>query len=217
MANRFAAPSAEELHSKRQQILEAAYVVFSRKGYYQTTIDEIIALADTGKGTVYNHFVNKEQLFYTVVKEKSAPFHMALEMLVNSLEQPSQKISKVIRLFLEFYVAHANLWRVLMHEMRSLGCLEFQNQSNSPQNEKFRESFYYSLDQLEKILQEALVKGFLRECDTKKAAYGLFSVIVTTVFQKFVSNDEVSLDETADMISDIFLHGVAVKEPSQLS
>lgn len=217
MASRFASPAAEELRSKRQQILDAAYVIFSQKGYYQTTIDEIIALADTGKGTVYNYFVNKEQLFYTLVKEKSAPFHIALEQLVNGLEQPSQKISKVIRLFLEFYVAHANLWRVLMHEMRSLGCLEFQSQTSSPQNDKFRESFYYSLDQLEQILQEGLAKGFLRNCDTKKAAYGLFSVIVTMVFQKFVTNDEASLDQTADLIADIFLHGVAVKEPSQLS
>ncbi|WP_333593778.1 helix-turn-helix domain-containing protein, partial [Anaerospora hongkongensis] len=53
----------DENRSKREQILDAAYQIFSQKGYHRTTIDEIIALADTGKGTVYNYFVNKEQLF----------------------------------------------------------------------------------------------------------------------------------------------------------
>ncbi|MGL5512818.1 MAG: TetR/AcrR family transcriptional regulator, partial [Sporomusa sp.] len=43
---------------KRQQILDAAHTVFSRKGYHRATVDEIISLADTGKGTVYNYFVN---------------------------------------------------------------------------------------------------------------------------------------------------------------
>lgn len=35
---------------KDQRILLAAEEVFSRRGYVQATLDEIIALADTGKG-----------------------------------------------------------------------------------------------------------------------------------------------------------------------
>ncbi len=53
--------------SKRQQILDAAVYVFSRKGYHIATVDEVVALADIGKGTVYNYLVNKEQLFYTLI------------------------------------------------------------------------------------------------------------------------------------------------------
>ena len=41
---------------KDQRILLAAEEVFSRRGYVQATLDEIIALADTGKGTVYKYF-----------------------------------------------------------------------------------------------------------------------------------------------------------------
>ena len=48
---------------KDQRILLAAEEVFSRRGYVQATLDEIIALADTGKGTVYKYFGNKDNLF----------------------------------------------------------------------------------------------------------------------------------------------------------
>ena len=38
---------------KDQRILLAAENVFSARGYERATVDEIIALADVGKGTVY--------------------------------------------------------------------------------------------------------------------------------------------------------------------
>ena len=56
---------SDDARSKRQQILDAACKVFSRKGYHRATVDEIIALADTGKGTVYNYFVNNCK-FYAI-------------------------------------------------------------------------------------------------------------------------------------------------------
>ena len=48
---------------KDQRILAAAEIIFSMYGYEKATLDQIIALADVGKGTVYKYFGNKEQLF----------------------------------------------------------------------------------------------------------------------------------------------------------
>lgn len=42
------------------RILQAAEEVFSQHGYEKATLDEIIALADVGKGTVYKYFGNDE-------------------------------------------------------------------------------------------------------------------------------------------------------------
>lgn len=41
---------------KRLRLLKATEEVFSKRGYAQTTLDEIIGLADTGKGTLYKYF-----------------------------------------------------------------------------------------------------------------------------------------------------------------
>lgn len=57
--------------SKEKRILKAAEKVFSHKGYSQATLDEIIKIADTGKGTVYKYYKNKENLFYTLVEAKN--------------------------------------------------------------------------------------------------------------------------------------------------
>ena len=68
---------------KDQRILLAAEEVFSRRGYVQATLDEIIALADTGKGTVYKYFGNKDNLFYTLVASKIEPFQQWLHEVVS--------------------------------------------------------------------------------------------------------------------------------------
>ncbi|WP_425058087.1 Fatty acid metabolism regulator protein [Sporomusa carbonis] len=194
---------------KRQQILDAAYTVFSRKGYHCATVDEIVALADTGKGTVYNYFVNKEQLFYTLIKERSAAFEAKLDITASLAEPPLSKVEKVIKVFLEFYTANADLWRVLMHEMRGLGNEE--KGLTQAQREKYREKFRHSISILEKILQEGIEQGAIRKCDVHKAAHGLFSVIVMTVFQGCVGQTADSIDAAARSIADIFLYGVAAR------
>lgn len=199
------AGSADELKNKRQQILEAAYIVFSRKGYHRATVDEIIALADTGKGTVYNYFNNKEQLFYTLIHEISEPFEANLQQVVKSQDLPLAKIKRLIRLFLVFYVRHADLWRVMMHEVRGFGSESYSNFKEG-QREKYAARFTETIGTFQTVLQEAAANGDIKSCETTKIAFGLYSVIVTLVFQKLVDD---SIDETADKIADIFLYGIA--------
>jgi len=197
---------SHDSQNKRQQILQAAYVIFSRKGYHRATVDEIIALADTGKGTVYNYFVNKEQLFYTLIKECNAPFQIILEGIVNSSEPPLQKVETIIKAYLEFYVKNADLWRVMMHEVRGFGVAGSSNFSQE-QLDKYHVCCCETIGMIEKVLLEAQEKDVIRrECDATRAAHGLFSVIVTFVFRKFVNEDT---SETAHMIADLFLYGAA--------
>ncbi len=51
------------------EILEAAFVEFSRNGYAATTLDQIAERAGATKGTIYVYFENKEQLFISMVRE----------------------------------------------------------------------------------------------------------------------------------------------------
>lgn len=52
---------------KRRAILKAATEVFLRSGYLGTNMDEIAALSEVSKQTVYKHFSSKEALFIEIV------------------------------------------------------------------------------------------------------------------------------------------------------
>jgi len=200
---------AHDSHNKRQQILDAAYIVFYGKGYHRATVDEIIALADTGKGTVYNYFVNKEQLFYTLIKERSAPFEAILERIVASPEVPLQKVETIIKAFLEFYIKNADLWRVVMYEVRGLGVEGYTN-FTLEQRDKYQAWFSSTIGTIEKVLLEGKAQGVIRGIfDADRVAHSIFSVIVTTVFRHYVSED---IGTTAHNITKLVLYGVVGKQ-----
>ncbi len=52
---------------KRRAILNAATEVFLREGYLGANMDEIAALSEVSKQTVYKHFSSKEALFVEIV------------------------------------------------------------------------------------------------------------------------------------------------------
>jgi AcrR family transcriptional regulator len=53
---------------RRKQILDCAKPVFAEKGYYDTQVEDIIKAAKIGKGTVYEYFRNKEDLFLCLLE-----------------------------------------------------------------------------------------------------------------------------------------------------
>lgn len=195
----------EELRSKRRQILDAAHTIFSRKGYHRTTIDEIIALADTGKGTVYNYFVNKEQLFFTLTRELSQPFEQEIQEVVTCEDEPLNKLRRLVKSFLMFYTQNGDLWRVLMHEMRGFGSDGYSHMSAEVRLE-YQEFFQRTIGAFERVLLEGIASGVIRKCDAKITAHGLFSVIVMMAFQGFVGVD---VDDAAERVTDTFFYGIA--------
>jgi AcrR family transcriptional regulator len=52
-----------EREERRNEILDAAEVVFLAKGFVDTTMDEVAAGAELSKGTLYLYFKNKDELY----------------------------------------------------------------------------------------------------------------------------------------------------------
>ena len=66
------APTRQERKEKivrmrREQILDAAMEVFSRKGFAMSTTAEIAREAGIAEGTIYNYFSSKRELFIAVI------------------------------------------------------------------------------------------------------------------------------------------------------
>jgi AcrR family transcriptional regulator len=53
----------------RKKLKEAALGIFSEKSVHAVTIEEITEKADLGKGTLYQHFEDKEQIVVTLIEE----------------------------------------------------------------------------------------------------------------------------------------------------
>ncbi|ASI35001.1 MULTISPECIES: TetR/AcrR family transcriptional regulator [Exiguobacterium] len=61
------------MNPKKKQLLDAAYRLFVEKGYQSTSIQDILEHSNVSKGTFYNYFSSKNELFidvFNVVFEK---------------------------------------------------------------------------------------------------------------------------------------------------
>ncbi len=60
--------------TRRTRIRDAAFELFERQGFEATTIDQIAALADVGKGTFFNYFPTKQNVLTDYYTRLSAEF-----------------------------------------------------------------------------------------------------------------------------------------------
>src|ERR1035441_6635578 len=74
------------LEKRRAQIIEAAVRLFSKRGYFQTTIEDIANAIPVSKGLVYKYFKDKNELLF---------FCMQYVLEKYELEEVSQLVSTI--------------------------------------------------------------------------------------------------------------------------
>ena len=109
--------------NKRKQIIEAAAQVFAQKGYAGAVVADIAIQANIGKGTVYEYFNSKEDLFFAVFEwfqkktEKAATVGISslgggaadrLRVLNDSLMGLWDEIKDAFVLVMEFWAASSS-------------------------------------------------------------------------------------------------------------
>lgn len=216
--------------SKEERIRMAAEKVFSLYGYEKATLDEIIALADVGKGTVYKYFGNKEKLFYKLVYDKNKPFVEDLRNAVAKETDLEKKLLSYFKVMVDFYYENAPLWQIIFFEMLSggNGCI-VQYVDDEPvvlprysvnvisEEVKDLTIRYHRLvmeevNILKGILQEGMDKGQLKQSNLDISCKYLFFGVAMSLFNPYRPiRERLASEEIASIIVDRFLHGEQVK------
>lgn len=69
--------------AKRELILKSAAEVFAAKGFHDASINEIALRANIGKGTVYEYFSSKNELFLEVIRFTASYYLVMLKLELN--------------------------------------------------------------------------------------------------------------------------------------
>lgn len=95
MAEARRSPKSLAKAERREQILRAARDVFSRRGYQQATIDDIVAQAGVARGTFYLYFEDKRAIFSELTDKLAAQITTAIERIVT--DDPSRPVANQVR------------------------------------------------------------------------------------------------------------------------
>ena len=81
----------------RQNIIAKALQLFCVKGYYNTSINDILEATGLTKGGLYGHFASKEDLWYAVYDEALAIWRKVVFQGIQSGSDPLERIQTLIK------------------------------------------------------------------------------------------------------------------------
>ncbi|HBF42618.1 MAG TPA: hypothetical protein DDW42_03120 [Desulfobacteraceae bacterium] len=143
----------------RQNITKKALQVFSVKGYYNTSINDILEATGLTKGGLYGHFRSKEDIWYAVYEEAVRIWKGVVFNDMRDISNPIERIERVIENHLRDYLGA---------DVFDGGCF-FVNMlvEVSGQSEKMSRNILIGFVKFSKLLcswfEEANEKCFLRE------------------------------------------------------
>lgn len=156
---------------KRQLIIETAASVFARKGFYGTVMADVAKLAGIGKGTIYEYFPSKEDLFFSVFEWMNEKMQQAARVGIAALGETAAGRLRILN------TVFADALNELQ-DMYSLTLEFWSAAAASPMRERFQEAFrqmYADYRQMvAAIIEDGIRSGeFRADADSWKTAAAL--------------------------------------------
>ena len=185
---------------KREAIIAAAERIFSRKGFFQAKVEEIAAEAGVGKGTVYEYFSSKEDVFKEMV------IHITQDIKLDFLGKDdfassTEEIKKIIEENLKFVRKHKSMARMLMQEHMTVSDEVFQY---------MKEIKNEGLKSLEDIIVDGIKKGeFRQDINSMVTAHLILGAIMSLSGDIIQGDDAISVMDLTDNVIEMMLYGIA--------
>lgn len=184
---------------RRKQILDVSKKVFSRKGgYYETHVEEVIKEARIGKGTFYQYFKNKEDLFVSLLELFLDEWEeFVVQPNHNSdLKHPDEYIKFLIKRTILFFYENEHVCKIYLAGGVGFG----------PQFETYIEKFEEKmLDHVKWVIEQGITsRKIKKDLDREIAANVFLGAILRLIYSRFVVNKKHYSENEIRRMSDVF-------------
>lgn len=184
---------------KRNKILDSAMIQFSNKHYNKVTIDSIVDEAKIPKGSFYQYFTNKNDLYTYMFNHLGDTKSEMLSTVKNYIDTMS--FSDCIIKMLEISVQYET-------DDDNIAQLKNKFLNECPQeikNEILKNEIPKSYRLLEQIIKEYVLKGELRkDLDIKNASYIITSCALNIEHYELTDGD---ISETLRTVINVVVDG----------
>ena len=88
----------------KERVVFESMKLFSLKGFLSTHINDIMKKAKTSKGGLYNHFKNKDEIFFAVLSEARKVWRERNLAGLDQIERPVERIKKLLENYRDRYL-----------------------------------------------------------------------------------------------------------------
>ena len=154
---------------RRQQIIEAAATLFSRKGFRGTTTREIAGAVGVSEAMLFKHYATKEELYAAIIEAKSHPRRL-LDTAMEAVERQNdaEVLRTLARGMIERTLADSTLLRLTY-----FSALEGHALSDM----MFRSRVQELDDFLSQYIRKRVAAGAFRSVDPLQAAWNFIGMV----------------------------------------
>ena len=187
----------------RDQIVQAARLVFAHFGYKKTALDDIAREARKGKSTIYYYFKSKDEIFKAVIDAEAEIRKQAIQGQISQLSDSKQKLKTYIYVRMQTLKMVVNYYEAIKNDL--LDNLYFVN--------SFRiEHFEDEIHQVRNMLLEGIEKGEFSIANPELTAKTIATILQgfeVPLILKNLSDEEIQ--KSVDEMLNILLFGIVAK------
>jgi len=197
-------PKKINKEEKKANILEASIKIFAKKGVTKTKMSDIAEAAEIGKGTIYEYFRSKDDIFL-------ASLHFFLENVDRIISQRLYRISDPMEKLLAYSSAWADIVVGTNLEYAAI-VLDFWEESIRNNQEAIGLNLVKIYDENRKIvkslLEDCINKDKAPSLDTKLAASILIGSLEGLFIQWILDRSAFDFKEAAKLSTKIIIDGL---------
>ncbi|MCF8026490.1 MAG: SDR family oxidoreductase [Desulfobacteraceae bacterium] len=191
------------VYKRREQIVLAAIKLFSRKGYFKTTLKDLAEETGLSHGSIYDYVGCKDDIVYLIHDFLAGMAMESLDSISKEIKDPIEKLHRMISvefrtmnqwsnalllLFRESYVVKKNYLTQMLSKERS------------------------HLTKFEEVLQECIDKGALQNCNIRIASNIIKGMIDSYALKRWDLRGYASAAEFEKFILKMVFKGLSIND-----
>jgi len=193
---------------KRAAIMEAAVIIFAKKGYRDTTLAEIAITSEFGKGTIYNYFESKEDIYSAIIDDVSANLYDIIQKADSETKNSKDFFEMHAKLVFQYCVGKRDAFIIYVREIA-----HFTTDIFIADRKKINERHHKVRSILIKKISKGMKLKEIKKYDAEKLAT-LYEHLIFPYILFLINTfeDRFDQDREIDFILSVFYNGIINKK-----
>jgi AcrR family transcriptional regulator len=194
-------PIIVDKEEKKKEIFSAAAAVFAENGFSGTRMEDVARRADMGKGTLYEYFKSKDDLFFALYQNLLEEFHRKIYSVLSPEQKPSESIAALLNETLKAFEEWEDFGILL---------LDFWNEHRRGRflQVEFSKVYDKSRGLIRELIEEGITQGEFEPMDSWVMSSTIIAVLDGMLLQRVFDPELYSKVKVEKHLSGILFNGL---------
>ncbi|MBR2588405.1 MAG: TetR/AcrR family transcriptional regulator [Bacilli bacterium] len=186
------------MNKTKRRIFKTAIKLFAEKGYENTGIEEITAVAGYAKGALYYHFDTKEDLFDLMLEEGTKLLNNSIELKFRHCNNALDKLKAILMIEIKTIIKYEDFITVVINN--SLG--------ETSRTKKCQRAVNNYVEKIETIINEGVEQGIFCNRNAEAIAFGIFGVTFSSLLYRLKRERSITAEEIYNGYVETVIRGI---------